>query len=269
MVHTRDVLAYLVAFKSFWAQVGPSHAVVVCDPSITADDRRVLLAHIPHLELRDADEFTHPDIPRGGVWERLFAIGHYSAKQYTLQLDADTATIGYPDEVIACISANRGYILAEHANTCIEPISASVERARTMRSQHIQVVAEMSLTSVGLPDDARYVRGCAGFSGFPQSGDMAERIVDFSRRMQRQLGDRWREWGTEQVSSNFIVANLPDAQVLPLPKYAAAHQIDANSVFIHFIGPVRFRDRLYERTAVRIARALQTNAQPLRAASAR
>jgi hypothetical protein len=78
MVHQRDVHSYLVAVKSFTHFLNPTRIVVVCDPSLDDNDRAVLKHHLPHVELREAHEFTHPDIPRGGTWERLFAISSYA-----------------------------------------------------------------------------------------------------------------------------------------------------------------------------------------------
>src|SRR5689334_1204775 len=87
MVQKRDVHSYLVAVKSFCHFLNPSRVVVVCDPTLDANDRAVLKRHVPHVELFDAHEFVHPDIPRGGTWERLFAISHMVEDGYVVQLD--------------------------------------------------------------------------------------------------------------------------------------------------------------------------------------
>ena len=89
MVQKRDVLSYLVAVKSFAAFANPQRVIVICDPSIDAKDREVLKQHVPHMELRAADEFVHPEIPRGGTWERLLAICSYAKENYIVQLDAE------------------------------------------------------------------------------------------------------------------------------------------------------------------------------------
>lgn len=257
-VHTRDVVPYLVAFKSFHRHVPGQHAVVVCDPTITQADRATLRAHIPHLELRDAAEFTHPSIPRGGTWERLFAIAEYSARSYTVQVDADTVTAGPPTEVMDSVLANRPFVIGEKQDQGIHPLAGFASVAKTWTSGHVQALAEAALDAIDLPPDTLYVRGCSGFTGFTRGSDMRERMIDFSRRMQAKLGDRWSDWGTEQVTSNFVVANQPGAFVLPFPRYASSHQAAADSVFFHFIGSVRFRDRLYERVAGAALRQLDS-----------
>lgn len=257
MVHTRDVIPYLLAFKSFHREVPSAQAVVVCDPSITPDDRRTLQHHIPHLQLRDAAEFTHPSIPRGGTWERLYAISEYAADSYTIQLDADTLTTGVAQEVLDGIASNCAFVIGELRDQRIDPLSVFSERARGAESAHVQNLAERSLDSLGLSQDTLYVRGCSGFTSFSRGHEMRSHMLDFSERMGRKLGPRWLEWGTEQVTSNFVMANLPGATVLPYPKYAPSSRAEAETVFLHFFGAVRFRDRLYERLARAAVQTLQ------------
>lgn len=72
--------------------------------------------------------------------------------------------------------------------------------------------------------------------------------------MSALLGARWSEWGTEQVSSNYVVANSPDARVLPYPKYAC-FDLDMDperSAFLHFIGTHRFERGVYAALANRV-----------------
>ncbi len=82
-------------------------------------DRKILQTHVPHIELRHADEFTHPDIPRGGCWERLCAISHYTKGNYVVQLDADTLTIGSIDNVVNAIANKAGFVLGEEPSQCL------------------------------------------------------------------------------------------------------------------------------------------------------
>lgn len=67
-----------------------------------------------------------------------------------------------------------------------------------------------------------------------------------SAQMQRFIGDKWYEWGSEQVMSNLIVSNQPDAQILPHPDYADCHRMRPNATrFVHFMGTCRFRGGRY------------------------
>ena len=65
--------------------------------------------------------------------------------------------------------------------------------------------------------------------------------------MRARLGARWDEWGTEQVASNFAIANTPGAVVLPWPEHACHDPaIDAGRAeFLHFVGTHRFEGGTY------------------------
>jgi hypothetical protein len=251
MVHTRDVHVYLVAVKSFIHFINPERIVVVCDPSITDADRAAFKQQVPHIELRRADEFTHPDIPRGGTWERLYAISEYVRDHYVIQLDADTLTVQPIPEVLAAIRAGTGFVLGEMPDTPVRTLPATRDNALPWMKPgaHIQGIAETEMALVGLPQDARYIRGCSGFSGFPRSDTMRETMLDFSRRMGGKLGDGWRSWGTEQVTSNYIVSNMPGTRALPFPKYATPDMATGETAFFHFIGSMRFINNKYEVTS--------------------
>ncbi|MCS0629272.1 hypothetical protein NX786_08000 [Telluria mixta] len=251
MVHQRDVHSYLVAVKSFTHFLNPSRIVVVCDPSIDDNDRAVLKHHLPHVILREAGEFTHPDIPRGGTWERLFAISGYALDSYVIQLDADTLTMQPIPEVLQAVQAGAGFVLGEIPDTPIRPLDAVRVHAlpKVKPGAHIQTLSEAEMANVGLPSDARYVRGCSGFTGFPPSTTMRDNLLDFSRRMKGKLGDDWKRWGTEQVTSNYLVANAFAAKSLPFPKYGTPDCATAETAFFHFIGPMRFINNKYKTTS--------------------
>jgi len=252
MVHQRDVHSYLLAVKSFTHFLNPSRIVVVCDPSIDNDDRAVLRRHVPHIELRDAHEFVHPDIPRGGTWERLFAIAHMVEDSYVIQLDADTLTVHPVPEVEQAIRAGHSFVLGEHPGTPRRTLAAAREYAKDWITPdaHVQAFAEVAMVDVGLPADAHYIRGCSGFTGFPRSSTMRDAMLDYSRRMTAELGDeKWKSWGTEQVTSNYLASNMPGAHALPFPKYGTPDQATAETAFLHFIGSMRFVNGKYEATS--------------------
>ena len=263
MVHTRDVNAYLVAVKSFIHFINPERIMVVCDPSITDADCVTFRQQIPHIELRHSDEFTHPDIPRGGTWERLFAISEYVRDHYVIQLDADTVTLRPIPEVLEAIRSQSGFVLGEMPDTPVRTLQAARENALPWLQPglHIQGIAETEMVLVGLPEDAVYIRGCSGFSGFPRSTTMRETMLDFSRRMGGKFGDRWTEWGTEQITSNYIASNMPGTRALPFPKYATPDEATAETAFTHFIGSMRFINNKYEvasRQAIRMISGVPT-----------
>lgn len=251
MVQQRDIQSYLVAVKSFAHFLNPERIVVVCDPSINNSDRATLKRHVPHVELRNADEFTHPDMPRGGTWERLFAIANFSPDNYVVQLDADTLTVRPIPEVQEAVWAGHGFVLGEMPDTPVRSLEKVRENALPwMRpGAHIQGIAETEMVNVGLPADARYIRGCSGFTGFPSSATMRDQMIDFSRRMGGKLGEDWKRWGTEQVTSNYLVANTPGFKPLPFPKYGTPDCATDDTAFFHFIGSMRFVNSKYQATS--------------------
>jgi hypothetical protein len=266
MVQKRDVLSYLVALKSFAVFANPRQVVVVCDPSIDARDREVLRQHVPHIELRSADDFVHPDIPRGGTWERLLAICSYAKENYVVQLDADTVTVGAPDAVLAAIQNQTGFVLGEESNQSLITLACTTANARAdeLGQSHIQGYAEACMAEVGLPASAMYVRGCSGFTGFPTSTGMLEQLLQFSNAMSHTVGmARWSSWGTEQVTSNYLVANAVGTKVLPYPAYGTPDTMNEDTVFIHFIGSMRFTSDKYEKTSRTVIRRMTSyNSQP-------
>jgi hypothetical protein len=72
---------------------------------------------------------------------------------------------------------------------------------------------------------------------------------------------KWSEWGSEQVTSNFIVANSEKGQVLPFPEYCfhtPGTDIES-ATFVHFIGSYRFHGGHYARLAREVIAQLQSS----------
>jgi hypothetical protein len=261
MVHSRDVMSYLVAIKSFARYVNPRQIVVVCDPSITDIDRYCLQTHIPHVVLRHADEFTDPDIPRGGTWERLYAISEYCKQDYVVQLDADTITMLPPAEVINAVMANSGFVMSGNLGNVLMSLQETEENAASWGppgpgEEDMQATVERNMATSNLPAQARYVRGCSGFTGFPASDTMTDELLRFSKTMQARYGKRWAEWGTEQITSNYLVANARDTTVLPFLSYGTPDVLHAESIMTHFIGFMRFTSDKYRVATLQTIRQL-------------
>lgn len=248
MVHQRDAIAYLVAIKSFARYANPERVVIICDPTIGEHEKSIFKSHIPHVELRSAIEFREPRIPTGGCWERLSAITTYSPESYVVQLDADTVTLDQIPEVTLPVTQKNGFVLGEKRNQPIMTLDEASSRAMKSTSHHIQALSEQVLADAGL-NGAFYIRGCAGFTGFPPDSAMREKFFDFSLKMAAKTGQRWSEWGTEQVTSNYLVANATETRILPYPKYSTPFRHEEVGAFQHFIGEIRFRDRSYEKAS--------------------
>jgi hypothetical protein len=114
----------------------------------------------------------------------------------------------------------------------------------------VQGAIECGMDRLVVPQIAHplYVRGCAGFAGFAPSKDGRGLAEAFSREAQALLGaDRWAQWGSEQVASNFVIANEPDARLLRYDRYLNFWNegVPADARFIHFIGTYRYTGRAY------------------------
>ncbi len=261
MVHHRDVLSYLLALKSFSRYVLPSRVVVVADPTITEIDRNLLRKHVPSLVFRDAAEFHTGELPQGGCWERLIAISEYASEGFVIQIDADTVASGPMGEVQAAIKNNQAFLLGTEDVQQIQICSevAAWAQPRLSGSDHVQLVAESMLGRLADQGRWRYVRACAGFAGFPERSLNRTVLLKLSQEMGLLLGSRWWEWGTEQFSSNLLLASMDGATVLPHPKYCAPHRANGETVFRHFIGYVRHVTPLYAVMASKVASELRGN----------
>jgi hypothetical protein len=250
MVHTRDVLPYLLAVRSFTRFLNPRDIYILCDPTITPKDRLLVQQQIPHIQFLEARDFQRTQTPIGGCWERINAISNLASESYIIQLDADTITYELPSDVKEAIQNNRSFVLGESPEGKIVTFeqasaNASIHQGKT---SHIQHLCEFSLKQLTVTKNL-YVRGCAGFAGFHPQEDMSEQVVDFSERMSAIIGNRWSEWGTEQVCSNYIVANQYLPTLLPFPSYASPDYQMGDRIFSHFIGSIRFQSNDYSKSA--------------------
>ena len=255
-VQHKDVLLLLLAVKSFARQVRPRTVCVLNDGSLSANDRAVLREHMPGVNLLELAEFRSALCPRGGTWERLLAIASLVRDHYVIQLDSDTLTIGSIEEVRHCIERQSAFALGTWNNQKIETMRERCETARKLAHQtdsHVQVVAEANLDKLDDFESLRYVRGCSGFAGFARQSFTREFVEAISGQMQAAIGAKWSEWGSEQVMSNIVIANIPNAIVLPHPKYADCHKMQPGvTEFIHFIGSCRFDDGNYARLGAQV-----------------
>lgn len=239
---------YLAAVKSFARQVPPGVVHVVDDGSLTSEDRALLVQHVPGVQFHALADCREPGLPIGGTWERLTAIARLSETHYVIQLDADTLTMGPIDEVAAAVWANQAFTIGTWNGQVIESARerAAQTRARNATFTHVQMRAEAHFDRLNEIDTLKYVRGCSGFAGFPAGSGKLELMRRLSSQMQQIIGDKWNEWGSEQVMSNLVVANQPNAQVLPHPDYTDCEKMQPDTTrFVHFIGTCRFRGGHY------------------------
>jgi hypothetical protein len=73
------------------------------------------------------------------------------------------------------------------------------------------------------------------------------------------LHARWAEWGSEQVTSNFLVACDPQAVLLPHRRYwnFNGSPLTPECMFVHFFGTHRFDADIYRCVARETAELLR------------
>ncbi|MXP26066.1 hypothetical protein GRI39_08455 [Altererythrobacter indicus] len=265
MIGSRVLLPYLVAVKSFHAALGRGRMVILDDGSLTAKDRAVLATHLGNPRIIAIADVDTGDCPRGGTWERLLTLLDLRTDAYVIQLDSDTVTLGNVPEIRDAIGQGRSFTIRGEAEAELVPILRNDgARARPFVVEpgtHVQRAIENGLghlTIAGL-DAPRYVRGCSGFAGFAPSDEGRQLAVTFSREAASLLGmGKWSEWGSEQVTSNFVIANQPDPLLLPYDKYLNFWNsgIPDDARFLHFIGTHRYSGNSYIKAARQAIRDL-------------
>lgn len=259
MVCHRDVAAYLLAIKSLYLAIGQGRIVVIDDGSLNAEDCRILRHHIPRLDFLRVTDIDTRTCPRGACWERLVKIIQLTADNYVIQADADTLVSGAIPEVVDCWKSNRSFLLGTDVGQEVAPAASVarevlgwIEQARRHGRQVSAIMlAEAALAT--LPDAfaRRYVHASAGFAGFAKNAFNPHDLELFSSLMKERLGKLWNEWGSEQVASNYMLANSPSAVVLPFSRYACfePHLPPGERSFLHYIGTYRFDHGVYQRKA--------------------
>lgn len=253
-LHHPDVIMYMLAAKSFARYIRPKEFVIV-DDGLSESDRHLLSSHFENMRFIPSAGVSRGVCPAGGCWERLLAIVAENEHNHIIQLDADTLTIGRPDEVLKCIDEGHSFVMGTHTGRYLVSLTDAARHAAKATSKHVQNLAEQAFARYPCHEELKYVRGCAGFSGFAKGSLSLSNVEAFSNRMEQLLGkDKWHEWGSEQVTSNFLVANTPGAVVLPVERYpfwAPAHNLDKAAI-VHFFGTFRFSGGMYVQQSLRL-----------------
>jgi hypothetical protein len=244
MVANHDVAMYLLSMKSFYKRVGRGRLIAIVDRDMPEESRQTLQRHFVGIELTDLEDVDTGVCQRGGTWERLVYLLDHSKSEYAIQVDSDTLAFGSDlDEIVACAENNRPFVLGNQGRPILT-MAESAKDARGVDSDHICIVAEQLFDQYPNMERLNYVRASSGLTGFSKGGFDRSRIEEFHENMRRRHANRWNEWGSEMVSSNFAVANSPNAVVLPYPKYANFWPglQRGNSAFLHFFGTHRYLD---------------------------
>lgn len=251
-VGKRYLYAYLLSVKTLSRFIPLKKIIVIDDLSLSDLDKNFLREHVVGIDIRAINSVPNSKCPSSGDWEGFLVIGEEAKDHFCIMLDADIVTVAELPEVAKAIKENRSFTLGTWRNQRIVPIREACENVISSTSKHIQILSEQNLVRIPEADRFKYVRGCGAFAGFPKGKGFRPEIEEFSGVMESLIGrEKWVEWGSQQVASNYFVANSPDAVVLPFPKYASfGPGIDTRECsFIHFIGSHRFDDGVYARVA--------------------
>lgn len=265
MIGRRVLLPYLVAAKSLRCRLGMGRFVILDDGTLTGADKAAIARHLGGPVIIHIDDVDTGDCPRGGTWERLLTLLDLRRDSYVIQFDSDTVTLGPVPEIASAIAAGRSFTLRGEADSEFLPlpeISANTPPGahRDNPQTHVQGAIESVIDEVAIPGRAavlRYVRGCSGFAGFAPGDEGRALAEQFSREAERLLGaQRWSEWGSEQVTSNFVISNEHDPLLLPYERYLNFwnEPVSPDAAFVHFIGTYRYhRDAYLAATRAAIA----------------
>lgn len=254
------VTMYMLAAKSLARYVRPKGFVIV-DDGLGAEDKRILSDHFEVIRFVSSESMRRKTCPAGGCWERLLTLSEANKTDYVIQLDADTLTLAEPTEVLQSISTEQSFTLGTSSGTHFVDLEEASHYAFMDPDEHVQSYAERALGQYPDRERYKYVRGCAGFTGFAPKKLTVENIEKFSTQMEKLVGQKkWSEWGSEQVASNFMAANIPGSMVLPVERYPFwKHDIHVGrAVFVHFFGTFRFVGGMYLRQSLRIIKQLNS-----------
>jgi hypothetical protein len=244
MVSNSDVQMYVLAMKSLYARLKRGKMIAIIDRDMPAESRQTLERHLPGVRFAILEDIDTGPCQRGGTWERILYVLDHSANEYAIQADADTLAFGPDlDEVVRCVDNNLSFTIS-NAGRPIEPMLDIVADARAMKSDYVGIVLEGMFDKYPGAEKLKYVRASSGFCGYAKGGISRAAAEQFHIEGEKLMGERFKEWGTEQSVSNFVIANTPGAVVLPYPKYANFWPglARGKSAFHHFIGAHRYLD---------------------------
>lgn len=255
----RDIFMYLLAIKSFTRFVSPQKVYILDDLSLTKKDKILIYEHIEQVEIIPITNIANKKCPIGACWERLLFISDCVKKNYVIQLDSDTLTLNNVPEIINSVKENQSFMLGTLGGHKIQPMKEICQNVKSSNSNHVQIIAEKNFDFLANYEQLKYVRGCAAFTGFGKKSFSRLQVEQFSRRMEEIIGTAWSNWGSEQVTSNYIIANSQSAIVLPYPKYAGFRPEKdlKESSFLHFMGTYRFKKGVYIKLAKDVVEKLK------------
>jgi len=259
LVSHMDVMMYLVAIKTLYRHLGRGKIAIIDDGSLTKSDLVLLKSHVEFSEIVPISSIAMGQMPRGNCWERLAYVVDKSSDHYVIQVDSDNLFTGPLPEVEKCYKQNTSFITGSGFKVNGEllhgilPMPVVCEKMKIFKRDFVEVLIERHFDQLPRYQDLKYAKANVCFSGFGKNAVTRNKMEEFSDNMQRIVGDRWWEWGTEKITGVFLASNASKACVLPHPKYTSYYdQPEINydqSAAIHFTGTHRFHKGYYIRKA--------------------
>jgi hypothetical protein len=254
-LHHSAIYMGVMALVSFIESIGLKVKLELLDDgSLTEKDKALLNRTFDNPNLTHINKINLEGCPSGGTWERLCHILELCANSYVVQVDSDTFSSGGLKQVRENILHNKAFtIVGEHWQKPISPVEMS-NLARSWNGEHVQVMAESLFDQLRSIKMNKYIRGCSAFAGFPKGCNLRESLSSFSHEMESNLGEnKWRQWGSEQLSSNVMISLCDPSEALPWPEYQnfgfpwIKGFNQSSYELIHFIGSNRYAKGVYSR----------------------
>jgi len=251
MLGHSTVNMYLVAIKSFMMQFGYGTIEVINDGTLTDNDITTLKNHVPNIRFSNASDVDTLSCPTYISWKRLLRIAEVAKNSYVIQLDSDTISLAPLIDIHDKVKKNEGFLIGSERWGQPVDVSFLHDIVISWKNQHVQAKAEEIFKDIEFfKDGTKYLRACAGFSGYPKNFARLHEIEQLSQQIEGKIGKKWHEWGSEQTATMCLISKTANASVLPWPKYQNFMEpISGNSIssasFIHFIGSTRYRNSKY------------------------
>lgn len=261
------MLPYLVAVKSLWHHLRRGRVVIMDDGTLTDADRALLAQHCGNPEIIPIASVERGPFPKGGTWERFLTILDRRRNEYWIQLDSDTVTLGPVPEIAQAVADNCSFALpgCEKGTIGALPVAEIAHRLYPAGPEdgHVQTRIESRLNTISPQRNWRYIRGCSGFAGFAAGGAGRPLAAEFLAEMERMVGrEDTHIWGTEQIASNFQLANESELLALPYDRYLNYWDKpwQEQAAFVHFVGTHRYTRGAYRRASQKAIKLMQAPA---------
>ena len=252
LLQHKDVYPYLVAIKSVFSSFGEGGVVVINDGSLTEADIGLLESQVLGIDIRPIADVDMALVDmKGGCWERLVTLVKESEKRYVIQVDADLVAQKQLGEVVELYKSNRSFALGNYISpglVTFEQMSSWWTDQGVHAHDHVQVKSELVFKNLPRAEKRFYRRTTAAFVGMSKGSGTLAALSEFCEDMKDALGSDWNDWGSEQVASNYLIANTENNVELSAPEYVnnVPEKDISGAKLVHFFGSFRYYKKRYQ-----------------------